>query len=80
VEPDFKKGEFAVVVHDDFQSRGLGYKLVDMVIGIGQEKGLEKIYGLVLTDNQAMLRICDELGFHRRDQDDGTAWVELALK
>jgi len=80
VEPDFKKGEFAVVVHDDYQRKGLGYKLVDMVIGIGQEKGLEKIYGLVLTDNRAMLRICDELGFHRRDLSDGTTWVELTLK
>ncbi len=80
VETDFKKGEFAVVVHDDYQSKGLGYKLVDMVIGIGQEKELEKIYGFVLTDNQAMLRICEELGFHRRDSNDGTAWVELALK
>jgi acetyltransferase len=80
IEPDFKKGEFAVVVHDDYQRKGLGYKLVDMVIGIGQEKGLEKIYGLVLSDNRAMLRICDELGFHRRDLSDGTTWVELTLK
>jgi acetyltransferase len=80
IEPDFKKGEFAVVVHDNYQGKGLGYKLVDMVIGIGQEKGLEKIYGLVLSDNRAMLRICDELGFHRRDLSDGTTWVELTLK
>jgi acetyltransferase len=80
IEPDFKKGEFAVVVHDDYQRKGLGYKLVDMVIGIGQEKGLEKIYGLVLSDNTAMLRICDELGFQRRDLSDGTTWVELTLK
>jgi acetyltransferase len=80
IESDFKKGEFAVVVHDEYQRKGLGYKLVDMVIGIGQEKGLEKIYGLVLTDNKAMLRICDELGFHRRDLSDGTTWVELSLK
>jgi len=80
IEPDFKKGEFAVVVHDNHQRKGLGYKLVDMVIGIGQEKGLEKIYGLVLTGNRAMLRICDELGFHRKDLSDGTTWVELNLK
>jgi acetyltransferase len=67
-------------VHDDYQRKGLGYKLVDMVIGIGQEKGLEKIYGLVLSDNRAMLRICEELGFQRRDLADGTTWVELTLK
>jgi acetyltransferase len=80
IEPDFKKGEFAVVVHDDYQRKGLGYKLVDMVIGIAHEKGLEKMYGIVLTDNRAMLRICQELGFRLRDLSDGTTWVELALR
>jgi acetyltransferase len=79
-EPDFKKGEFAVVVHDDYQGKGLGYKLVDLLIGIGHEKGLEKIYGIVLTDNKAMLTICHELGFSTKDLGDGTTWVELPLK
>jgi len=80
IEPDFKKGEFAVVVHDDYQGRGMGYKLTDMMIGVGQEKGLEKMYGIVLTDNKAMLRICEELGFKTRDLGDGTTWVELILR
>ena len=80
IDPDFKKGEFAVVVHDDYQGKGLGYKLTDMMIGVGQEKGLEKIYGIVLTDNRAMLRICEELGFKTRDLGDGTTWVELTLR
>ncbi len=38
IEPDFRSSEFAVVVHDDFQVKGLGYKLVDMLIGIAHEK------------------------------------------
>jgi len=80
IEPDFKKGEFAVVVHDDHQGKGLGYKLTDMMIGVAQEKGLEKIYGIILTDNRAMLRICEELGFKTRDLGDGTTWVELTLR
>ena len=80
IESDFKKGEFAVVVHDQYQGKGLGYKLVDMIIGVAQEKGLEKIYGIVLTDNKAMLRICNELGFRIRNLQDGTSWVELPLK
>jgi acetyltransferase len=80
IDPDFRRGEFAVVVHDDYQGKGLGYKLTDMVIGVGQEKGLERIYGIVLTDNKTMLRICQELGFKTRDLRDGTTWVELALE
>ena len=80
IDTDFRKGEFAVLVHDDFQRKGLGYKLVDMLIGIAHEKGLQKVYGIVLTDNKRMLRICRELGFTVRDMPDGLSRVELVLK
>ncbi len=80
IESDFEKGEFAVVVHDDYQGRGLGYKLVDLLIGIAQEKGLEKIYGTVLKDNIRMLKMCEGLGFDIKDYTDDSKWVELPLK
>jgi acetyltransferase len=80
MDSDFKKAEFAVVVHDDFQGKGLGHKLIDMMIGIAQEKGLEKIYGMVLTDNSKMLRACEELGFSVSHLPDGISMVELDLK
>lgn len=62
-EPGEKRAEFAVVVADDFQGKGLGIKLVDMLIGIGEEKGLETIYGLLLPDNRRMMALCRTLGF-----------------
>ncbi len=80
IESDFEKGEFAVVVHDDYQGRGLGYKLVDLLIGIGQEKGLVKIYGTVLKDNYRMLKMCEGLGFDIKDYTEDSKWVELPLK
>jgi acetyltransferase len=80
MDSDFKKAEFAVVVHDDFQGKGLGHKLIDMMIGIAQEKGLEKIYGMVLTDNHKMLRACEELGFSVTPLPDGISMVELVLR
>ncbi|HEY9129095.1 MAG TPA: bifunctional acetate--CoA ligase family protein/GNAT family N-acetyltransferase, partial [Sulfurovum sp.] len=80
IEPDFKKGEYAVVVHDDYQRRGLGYKLVDMLIGIGQEKGLDKIFGILLSNNMGMLKICERLGFTTKDMPDRITEVELILK
>ncbi|HUV80117.1 MAG TPA: bifunctional acetate--CoA ligase family protein/GNAT family N-acetyltransferase [Candidatus Bathyarchaeia archaeon] len=80
IDPDFQEGEFAVLVHDDCQGRGLGYKLVDSLIGIAQEKGLKKIYGTVLTDNYRMLRISEELGFSIEQMPDETSRVDLALK
>ena len=47
-----------MVVHDASRARGSGYKLVDTVIGIGHEKGLEEIYGFVLSENTKMLNMC----------------------
>jgi acetyltransferase len=79
IDSDFNNGEFAVVVHDDYQGKGLGYKLVDTLIGIAQEKGLKKMYGTVLTDNYRMLRIAEELGFSIKHLPDETSSVELAL-
>jgi acetyltransferase len=63
IEPGDKRAEFAVVVADEFQGKGLGTKLVDMLIGIGEEKGLESIYGIVLPDNRKMIDLCRALGF-----------------
>jgi acetyltransferase len=80
MDSDYKKGEFAVVVHDDFQSKGLGHKLIDMMIGVAQEKGLEKIYGMVLADNIKMIRTCEDMGFTVTNQSDGLSMVELPLR
>jgi acetyltransferase len=65
-EPGEKRAEFAVVVADDFQGKGLGIKLVDMLIGMGEERGLETIYGLLLPDNRRMMALCRTLGFEIR--------------
>ena len=80
IESDYKKGEYAVVVHDDYQGKGLGYKLLDMLIGIAQEKGLEMIHGIVLTENKRMLEICEALGFTIKHLPEGISSVELTLK
>jgi acetyltransferase len=63
MEQGQQQGEFAVVVADDFQNTGLGLKLCDTLIGIGQDKGLKNIYGIVLNDNRKMLNLARKLGF-----------------
>ena len=80
VEPDGKKAEYAVVVHDDFQGKGLGYKMVDILIGLAQDKGLDEIYGSVLSENSKMLAVAEKLGFRVTREPDGISHVSLALK
>lgn len=80
IEPDFKKGEFAVIVHDDFQGRGLAYKMLDMVIGVAQEKGLEEFYGYVQPGNKKMMRACSRLGMVPERIPEGLIRMSLKLR
>ena len=78
-EPDRRRGEFAVVIADQYQAKGLGRKLVDMLIDIAEERRLESIFGVVLKDNAPMLTLCKEMGFTLTPEEDYMR-VELALK
>ena len=79
IQPNGTSGEFAVYVADDFRNVGLGLKLVDMVLGIGREKGLETIYGIALNENQPMLTLARRLGFvlEKYSQDETKFTIEL---
>jgi acetyltransferase len=77
---EYKGGEFAVLVHDAYQGQGLGYKLVDVIIGIAEEKGLEKIHGDILTDNKRMQAVCRKQGFIIEEGDEDTTRMTLALR
>ncbi|HVN95912.1 MAG TPA: GNAT family N-acetyltransferase [Syntrophorhabdaceae bacterium] len=80
MEPDSGKAEFAVLVHDDYQRMGLGAKLIDILIGIGQDKQLDEIYGSVLSGNEKMLGLCKKFGFSVKFASYGVSKVSLPLK
>jgi len=80
VDPEGNTGEFTVIVHNEFQGKGLGFKLVDIIIGIAQDKGLSQIWGTVTTDNTRMLELTQALGFSAVSQDDGITKVCLELR
>jgi acetyltransferase len=79
IDPDTKSGEFGVIIHDHYQGKGIGYKLIDVLIGIAQERGLDEFYGIVLADNRKMLRICQKLGFTVTPFEDDLCKITLAL-
>ncbi len=61
--PDAKSCEFALLVHDDYAGRGLGTRMMQSIIEVARDRGLEHIHGLVLVNNTAMLRLMRSLGF-----------------
>jgi len=75
-----QRSEFAVLVHDDYQGKGLGWKLIDMLIGIGQEREVEEIHGTVLTENTRMLTLLKKLKFRTSLLPLGITDVTLSLR
>src|SRR5258705_13794895 len=55
--------EFALVIADSWQGRGIGRRMMEKLIGVARSRGLERIYGDVLSTNQPMLEFCRKLGF-----------------
>jgi len=80
IEADFKKCEFSVLVHDDFQGQGLAYKLLDILIGIADEKGLEEFYGYIQPSNRKMVKLCEKLGMIPEKSPDDLTRVSLRLR
>jgi acetyltransferase len=71
INPDGSSCEFALTVADAWQNRGVGPKLMERLMHVARERGLETMVGEVLAQNPRMLRMCKRLGFSAlRSQDD----------
>lgn len=73
LDADGRGGEFALVIADAWQGRGIGRRLMEKLIAVARRRGLERIYGDVLSTNHRMLEFCLKLGFRLgRNPDDAT--------
>lgn len=79
IEPDGKNGELALIVADPWQGLGLGSKLAEYMIEICKDKGLETLYGLILSDNTRAIRLVRKMGFKIEHADRGTVKATLTL-
>jgi acetyltransferase len=62
-DADGREGEFAVLVSDAWQGKGIGSALLKKCLVIAQERGLERVHGLVLQENKNMLALAEKAGF-----------------
>ena len=65
--PDGQTCEFAIVVADSWQCKGLGRRMLELLIEVARARGLRAMVGHVLAGNQAMLALCGRLGFSISD-------------
>ncbi len=80
LEPDQKSGEMAFIIADPWQGLGLGTKMVDHVIEICKDMGIETIYAIMLPDNVRALSLMKKMGFTLKYMEDGTTKGTLNLK
>jgi acetyltransferase len=55
--------EFAIVLSDDWQGRGLGTKLLVSLLVAAKSRGVRRMFGTTLTVNSGMLALGQKLGF-----------------
>ena len=79
IDSDGKSCEFAIVVADEWQKRGLGTKLMKALISHAQSRGIKRIQGSVLNDNSGMLQFVKGLGFEETTDPDDSS-VVLVIK
>src|SRR3712207_2782396 len=73
--------EYAALVEDRFQGRGLGIGLTRCLIKAARERGIEHLHALVLRENGRMLRLLRSLELpERRRPENGLEHIEIDLR
>ncbi len=72
--------EVAVTVIDDWQGRGLGTLLLEVIGARAREEGITSFTALMLASNQEMMDVLEHLGPVRIvDRDAGTVEIEMPI-
>ena len=81
VRKDGKTAEFAIAVADAWQRQGLARHLLERLMKIAAQRGLERFEGEVLEENQGMVGLALDLAFEVREHssEPGVLVVERGL-
>ena len=80
-EGDSETAEYAALVEDRFQGRGLGIGLTRHLIEAARENGLGRLHALVMRENAGMLHLLRSLDLPERKRWEGGAeHVEIDLR
>ncbi|MCS6947059.1 MAG: GNAT family N-acetyltransferase [Steroidobacteraceae bacterium] len=61
-DADSLTAEFAIVVADEWQNRGVGTQLAKLLFGYAAEHGVEILYGHIAANNERMRQLVRDLG------------------
>ncbi|MCU0293115.1 MAG: GNAT family N-acetyltransferase [Thermoanaerobaculaceae bacterium] len=78
-EPDLASVEYAVLVTDAWQNRGLGQELTDYCLSIARSWGITRVTAQTSSDNLRVIAILGERGFTLENADEGLVNATLDL-
>jgi acetyltransferase len=78
-EPDGSSCDFAIVIADAWQGRGLGEALLRALVRAAREAGVPALTGLTLALNHAMRQLARRVGFSVHPDPDDASVVQLHL-
>jgi acetyltransferase len=62
-DPSSGDAEFAIVLSDDWQRRGLGTRLLERLLAAARSRGVQRLVGTTLSVNAGMLALGRNFGF-----------------
>jgi acetyltransferase len=72
LDEDNESAEFAIVVADAWQGRGIGSRLLGKLVDVARRHGIKRLYGDILAVNRPMLELARKLGFTLGRHEDPT--------
>ena len=79
VEPSTQRAEFALVLADDWQGKGLGRRLLGTLLDHARNAGVREMVGVVLARNKSMLELARSMGFSVSAVPEDAAIVNITL-
>ncbi|MGB7996744.1 MAG: GNAT family N-acetyltransferase, partial [Photobacterium halotolerans] len=80
-DPNNEEAEFAVLVRSDLKGQGLGSILLNTIIQYCKQRGLQRLTGITMPNNQGMLSLARKSGFQVEIHfEDKTAELLLVLQ
>ncbi len=80
LDPDLERAEYAVILRTDLKGKGLGRVLMQEIIAYSRKAGVREVFGDVLSENTAMLKLAESLGFRREPHGPAPGVIEVTLK
>lgn len=78
--PGTNEAEFAVLVSDEHQNKGLGTELLGDLVKIARDEKLSRVTANIMAENLEMQRVAEKIGFKlHRELEDSSLTAELKL-